>query len=145
MRIEGLMGVGGGGGYRLLQKIYAVPLSGGGGLKFVLHRRPIIPFMPMRKITVARAEDITLSRAMQPLVAPVPPPAAPPQIGGVKRLEGTLMEAPLKIFHLAKSLVANDEFVMVKVKGGGTYALYQDGWVWERRVIDRLFRVEAKY
>ncbi|KAI5857030.1 hypothetical protein BZA05DRAFT_387044 [Tricharina praecox] len=139
----GKVGVNGRWEDRLLQKIYAHPVAGAPGtVKFVLHRRPILPGLPDRKITVAHASDITLSRVLQPVVA-APTMAKKPQIGGVKRMGRMLLEAPFTFFHAAKNLVVNDEFVTVKVKGGGTYSLHQDGWVWERRGIDRLFGTKA--
>lgn len=124
----------------MLQKIYAVPTGVPGTVKFVLHRRPLVPFFPERKIAVDKVEDITLSRAMQPLVLLAPPAQPSP---GVWHLGRNAVEAPFKIFHAARSFLAGDEFVTLNVKGVGAYSLHQDGWVWEKRGIDRLFKIKT--
>ena len=91
----------------------------------VLHRRPYIPFLPCKKITIESPEGLLLGREFQP-------------VGEVKGGKGGGVGGG--DYKRAETRVGAGEedgefegFVGLKVRDGGGYLLHEQGWCWERR------------
>lgn len=113
----------------------------------MLHKRPIVPGFPMVKITVANPKLITLDEPLQPLHEPVKPVKAEPAPTGLaKRIGRVIVEAPWRAFSAVKRTITTDGFVGLQVQNDGRYQIRSDGWIWEKRGLDSLFRtMNSKY
>jgi hypothetical protein len=133
----------GGGGSRIIQKIYATPIPPVGyrpaSVSIVLHRRAILPLLPNRKIFVDNPKMITLDG---PLRSSAPDSVAPHgeavKVGLGRRMMRVVSEGPFRLFSVAKSTVTTNSFIPLRISNGESYMLHKDGWVWEKKGLERL-------
>ncbi|KAG0643917.1 hypothetical protein HOY80DRAFT_1019864 [Tuber brumale] len=128
---------------RLIQAIYAHPIPATvtrpAGVSLTLHRRPILPTLPVKKIHVASPNMVILGEPIHPAVRP----AAEPVVVEDRHTKWQKVWSkinPAKVFARAVNGISTSGFVLVKVEGMGSYRIHKDGWVWERRGLDRIFK-----
>ncbi|KAI5816514.1 hypothetical protein BZA77DRAFT_61112 [Pyronema omphalodes] len=107
---------------RIVEKIYYIPAKS--GFDVLLYRRPALPMLPWKKIQVP-AKSVTLETEFHPVVEVI---KAEPHL--------SLMEKALKYFQEG---VATSNFKSIYVNGKKLH-LHKQGWVWERRGLDILFK-----
>ncbi|CUS12238.1 unnamed protein product [Tuber aestivum] len=128
---------------RLIQAIYAHPIPATGtrpaSISLTLHRRPILPTLPMKKLRVASPNMVTLEEPIHTTIRPVAAPGvAEDECTGWQKVWSKIN--PAKVLARAVSGISTSVFVLVKVEGMGSYRIHRDGWVWERRGLDRIFK-----
>lgn len=134
---------------RLVQIIHAHPIPGTArtppSVSITLHKRPLFPTLPMRKIQVASPELITLGEPLQPIH---PAKAAAPPLedtrNAVMKVRHAITGAPFKTFDFFRKALSTGNFVPLNVDGVGRFRISKDGWVWERRGLDRLFKTARR-
>ncbi|KAG0138650.1 hypothetical protein HOY82DRAFT_462 [Tuber indicum] len=128
---------------RLIQVIYAHPIPATvtqpASVSLTLHRRPILPTLPVKKLHVASPNMVTLGEPIHPAIRP----AAKPVVVEDRHTRWQKFWSklsPAKVFARAVNGISTSGFVLVKVEGMGSYRIHKDGWVWERRGLDRIFK-----
>ena len=127
--------------HRIIQVIYAhsIPATATrkADISLTLHRRPILPILPAKKLRVASPDLITLEEPLGPRGM-----AKGPGAKRDKRSRWQKFWSRINPFKMTKAFVkgvSTGGFVLMKVEGGGLYRIQRDGWVWEDRGLDRLF------
>ncbi|RPB04828.1 hypothetical protein L873DRAFT_1840296 [Choiromyces venosus 120613-1] len=128
---------------RLIQVIYAHPIPATAtrpaSISLTLHRRPILPTLPMKKLHVASPNMVSLGEPLHPTIRSVAEPVVEDTQTGWQKVWSKI--SPIKIFARAINGISTSGFVLLKVEGMGGYRIHRDGWVWERRGLDRIFKV----
>ncbi|KAI5801207.1 hypothetical protein EDC01DRAFT_647231 [Geopyxis carbonaria] len=134
---------------RIVQKIFAHPVPAVGnrpaGITLMLHRRPLVPLFPAKKIAVDNPHKLTLDAAFHgPNTPPPPAPVAAvaeeaPKQNVVLRVFKSVVNAPFNAFMGARRMITTQDFVLLMHQDGVGFQIHRDGWVWQRRGLDQLF------
>jgi hypothetical protein len=133
------------GALRIIQVIYAhsIPATATrkAGISLTLYRRPILPTLPMKKLRVASPELITLGGPLHPKAA-----AKTVEAGdkGTRWRKFRSRINPVRLITALMKGISTSGFVMMKVEGMGTYQIQREGFVWEKRGLDRLFKTKEE-
>ncbi|KAH8155589.1 uncharacterized protein LAJ45_00599 [Morchella importuna] len=133
---------------RLIQVIHAHPIPATtrspASVSITLHRRPILPTLPMKKIEIASPDLISLGEPLQSIGVLKAAPAAETQVQDtrnmVTKIKHGVTGAPFKAFDFFRSALSTSGFVLLRAEGEGKFRLSKDGWVWEKRGLDLLFK-----
>ena len=82
---------------------------------------------------------VTLGEPISPAIRSMAGPVAEDKRTGWQKVWGKI--SPAKIYASAVNGISTSGFVLMKVEGLGSYRIHKDGWVWERRGLDRIFKV----
>jgi len=128
---------------RIIQKIYATPIPPVGyrpaSVSIVLHRRAILPLLPNKKIVVNNPKMIILDSPLRSSAADfVVPHGEAVKVGLGRRMMRAASEGPFRLFSVAKSAITTNNFISLGISNGESYMLHKDGWVWEKRGLERL-------
>ncbi|KAA8908938.1 hypothetical protein FN846DRAFT_944097 [Sphaerosporella brunnea] len=119
---------------RIVEKIYAVPRQNGKEPWLELHRRRLLPGLPLRKVLV-EVEGVRLDRPLEPVrvLEKLPWPEKLPW-------RQSVAQAPAKALQGVRGFLFADGFEMLRVRGfaGGLLLSRQNPYVWEKRGLDRL-------
>lgn len=134
---------------RIIQIIHAHPIPGTARtaprISITLHRRPILPTLPMKKIHVSSSDLISLEGPLQPVLrVSESQPEMEDKRSAVTKIRHGITGAPFKVFDFFRKALSTGGFALLRVEGMGSFRLSKDGWVWERRGLDRLFRMHRK-
>lgn len=137
---------------RLIQVIHAHPIPATARtparVSITLHRRPILPMLPMKKIKVASPDLITLGEPLQPVGSLKAAPAEEVKVEDTRsaatKVRHGVTGAPFKVFDFFRKALSTSGFVLLRVEGEGKFRVSKDGWVWEKRGLDMLFRTETR-
>lgn len=96
----------------------------------------------MRKIHVSSPELISLGESLQPRIPTPPESGMEDGRGTVAKVRHGITGAPFRLFNFFRKALSTEGFVVLKVDDEGRFRLSKDGQVWERRGLDRLFKVQ---
>jgi len=89
---------------------------------------------------VASPSMVTLGEPFSPVIRPVAGPVTTEsERTGWQKVWDKIGLA--KVFARAANGISTSGFILMKVEGIGSYRIHKDGWVWERRGLDRIFKV----
>lgn len=89
---------------------------------------------------MASPSMVTLGEPISPAIRSVAEPAVTENgRTGWQKVWGKIN--PAEAFARAANGVSTSGFILMKVEGIGSYRIHKDGWVWERRGLDRIFKV----